>query len=66
MALLYQSGYLTIKSYDPQFETVRLDYPNREVTEGFLDQLLEIFINSQTIDSGFGIGRFVNDVKEGE
>lgn len=31
----YQSGYLTIKGYDREFDTYILDYPNREVKRGF-------------------------------
>jgi hypothetical protein len=33
--LLYQSGYLTIKGYDPEFGTYRLGFPNQEVERGF-------------------------------
>jgi hypothetical protein len=33
--LIYQSGYLTIKGYDPRFMTYRLDFPNEEVERGF-------------------------------
>ena len=33
--LLYQSGYLTIKGYDPEFCTYRLGFPNQEVERGF-------------------------------
>ncbi len=36
LPLLYQSGYLTIKDYDPEFKTYRLGFPNREVREGFI------------------------------
>jgi hypothetical protein len=35
LPLLYQSGYLTIKSYDPDFGTYRLGFPNGEVERGF-------------------------------
>ena len=35
LPLLFQSGYLTIKSYDPEFGTYTLGFPNREVEEGF-------------------------------
>ena len=31
--LIYQSGYLTIKDYDPRFENYILGFPNREVEE---------------------------------
>lgn len=35
LAMLYQSGYLTIKSYDGRYREYTLDYPNAEVREGF-------------------------------
>ena len=34
--MIYQSGYLTIKSYDPETERYVLDFPNKEVSKGFL------------------------------
>lgn len=33
--LLYQTGYLTIKEYDPTKNTYKLDFPNREVRDAF-------------------------------
>ena len=38
--VLYQSGYLTIKGYDPAFRLYRLAYPNGEVRYGFTESLL--------------------------
>ena len=35
LAMLYQSGYLTIKSYDEHYGEYTLDYPNVEVRKGF-------------------------------
>ena len=32
--VIYQSGYLTIKDYDPRFENYILGFPNREVEGG--------------------------------
>lgn len=37
--ILFQSGYLTIKAYDPLFDIYTLAYPNREVRKGFLESL---------------------------
>ena len=34
--LMYQTGYLTIKDYNPRFYTYSLDYPNEEVKCSFL------------------------------
>ncbi|MDE6215181.1 hypothetical protein [Bacteroides sp.] len=33
--MIYQSGYLTIKGYDPYFGMYHLGFPNAEVEEGF-------------------------------
>jgi hypothetical protein len=41
--LLYQSGYLTIKDYDPEEDQYLLDYPNAEVRVGLLKNLLPLF-----------------------
>ena len=38
--LLYQSGYLTIKSYDRELNNYVLDIPNNEVREGLMDSML--------------------------
>ena len=45
--VIYQSGYLTIKSYDERFKKYRLGFPNKEVEEGFLNLLLPLY-NSAT------------------
>ena len=36
LPMIYQSGYLTIKDYDMEFNTFLLDFPNNEVKNGFL------------------------------
>ncbi len=36
LAMLYQSGYLTIKGYDKTYNEYMLDYPNNEVRKGFM------------------------------
>ena len=65
LPLLYQSGYLTIKNYDPEFKTYRLGYPNREVREGFTKYLYP-FYTPKTQDLGqFAIVHFVKDIRSG-
>ena len=39
LPMIFQSGYLTIKSYDRAFGLYRLDFPNNEVRQGFLTLL---------------------------
>lgn len=39
IAVLYQSGYLTIKEYDASVRLYTLDFPNEEVKDGFVSFL---------------------------
>lgn len=50
LAMLYQSGYLTIKSYHPRHKRYLLDYPNDEVRNGFVSLMANSFfhIKSET------------------
>lgn len=43
VALLFQAGYLTIKSYDPQTRAYTLGLPNLEVAECFYNDLLPVY-----------------------
>jgi hypothetical protein len=63
--LMYQSGYLTIRSHNRRFGTVQLDYPNEEVEQGFLDMLMKIYTQSRSNHSEFDVSEFVLDVEEG-
>ena len=42
-AILFQTGYLTIKGYDEKRNRYRLNYPNKEVRESFLEVILGSF-----------------------
>ena len=64
--VIYQSGYLTIKGYDPDFELFRLGFPNREVKQGFLKYLMPYYANTIQGKSGFEISRFVRSLREGD
>ena len=44
--LLYQSGYITIKGYDPEYDRYRLDVPNREVRVGLFRSLLPNYVEN--------------------
>ncbi len=52
LPVIYQSGYLTIKDYDEDSRWYTLDFPNREVREGFLEILLRKFVNVEYDDVG--------------
>jgi hypothetical protein len=48
LPLFYQSGYLTIKDYDPEFSIYTLGYPNKEVRTGLLDALYPFYVTANT------------------
>ena len=62
----YQSGYLTIKGFDREFNEFILDYPNEEVKRGFLDFLLDSYFPQTENRRGFSIPDFVRDVRAGK
>lgn len=47
LPLLYQSGYLTIKNFDPETELYTLDFPNTEVRVGFLSLVMEDYFQKE-------------------
>ena len=49
MPLLYQSGYITIKAYDPETDLYTLDLPNKEIRVGLYRCLLPNYIGSNTV-----------------
>ena len=59
LPLLYQSGYLTLKSYDARFDEYKLGFPNREVEEGFIKYLLPFYTPKTQDKTTFSIARFV-------
>lgn len=64
--VLYQSGYLTIKDYDPLFRSYTLGYPNEEVKIGFLETLIPSYLNQPTRESNFYVMSFVKDLMKGD
>ena len=46
LPMIYQSGYFTIKGYDPTFDVYRLDFPNEEVRSGMASALASDYFSS--------------------
>ena len=42
--MIYQSGYLTIKDWNPTYQMFLLDYPNQEVKNSFISELAESYL----------------------
>ena len=51
LPLLYQSGYLTIKKYEPMFQEYTLGIPNKEVRDGLLNSLIPHYVNPRRSDN---------------
>lgn len=47
--LLYQSGYITIKDYDKEFNFYTLDVPNKEVKVGLTRALIPSYVSPNTL-----------------
>ena len=47
LPMLYQSGYLTIKGYDPLLDVYRLDFPNEEVRSGMASALASDYFSPE-------------------
>jgi Predicted AAA-ATPase/PD-(D/E)XK nuclease superfamily len=64
--LIYQSGYLTIKEYDPRFANYFLAFPNEEVKYGFINFLFPFYTSVTNNDQNFFIGKFVSELERGD
>ncbi|UTC67416.1 MULTISPECIES: ATP-binding protein [unclassified Treponema] len=64
--ILFQSGYLTIKDYDKEFQLYKLGFPNDEVKYGFLDNLVPAYTSIAKDASGLFIANFVRDIEKGK
>jgi len=64
--LLYQSGYLTIKGFDHQYNQYILGFPNEEVKYGFYNELLPLYMPKTDMLSEFFVGNFVKDLRAGD
>ncbi len=66
LPLLYQSGYLTLKSYDKEFDSYILGFPNREVEQGFIKYLLPFYTPKTDNKNTFAVSQFIKDVRSGD
>lgn len=64
--ILYQSGYLTIKGYDRNFQIYRLAYPNGEVRKGFIESLLPSYVHLPAQNNTFYVVSFLRDLMKGD
>ena len=51
LPLFYQSGYITIKHYDPLTQIYTLGYPNEEVKVGLMRILIPYYAHAKAVDA---------------
>ncbi len=64
--LLYQTGYLTIVSYDSNDQEYTLAFPNKEVEYSFLESLMPEYVSDSGAGSGIDIFTLRRYVKNGD
>ena len=66
LPLLYQSGYLTIKDYDADFDTYLLGFPNGEVERGFTKFLFRYYAPIRIDQTDSFVKYFTIEVRNGQ
>ena len=66
LPLLYQSGYLTIKKYNPILHRYTLEYPNREVKIGMLKSLSPNYLSPISLDNNSLVGDFLEKLYDAD
>ncbi len=66
LPLLYQSGYLTIKKYNPILRRYSLGYPNMEVKIGVLKSLAPNYLSPVSLDNSSLVGNFLEKLYDGD
>ena len=65
MPLLYQSGYLTIKDYDPESELYLLSLPNNEIRTGLFRSLMPHYLGRNSADGNTATARMAVQIRRG-
>jgi len=65
LPILFQAGYLTIKTYIQEAGMYRLGFPNNEVRYGFLKNLLPAYSGLPFVETGTSVWKFVEDIRAG-
>ena len=64
--LLYQSGYLTIRSYEKEFKSYTIALPNEEVKYGMYKRLLPLYAGFPNDDRKIEIVNFLKEIRAGK
>ena len=64
LPLLYQSGYLTIKKFNPIMQSYQLDYPNKEVRMGMIKSFAPNYLSPIQLNNNSFIFDFLEQLYE--
>jgi len=65
LPLLYQSGYLTIKKFNPIMQSYQLDYPNKEVRVGMIRSLAPNYLSPIQLNNNSFVFYFLEQLYDG-
>lgn len=65
-ALMYQTGYLTIKNYDSSTDIVTLGIPNEEVSKGLFNMLLPYYVKIKNGSADSVVMDIIESIKCGK
>lgn len=65
LPMIFQAGYLTVKGYDPEFETYQLDFPNNEVKQGVITLLANNYLQMDGQAASW-VQKMVRSLREGD
>ncbi len=66
VSLFFQTGYLTIKDYDSEYNEYRLGFPNDEVKNGFLDFIYSYYVPVNPSDDSSKTSLLARALKSGD
>lgn len=66
LALLYQTGYITIKGYNKKYDIFTLGIPNEEVREGFFEYILPYYSSLRSDNVQAFVVDMCMDIEDGK
>ena len=66
LPMLYQTGYVTIKSYDKEFRSFFLGVPNEEVKYGLYERLLPLYAGYTQNSDNIEVLNFIRELRAGK
>ncbi|MDE6649412.1 MAG: ATP-binding protein [Muribaculaceae bacterium] len=65
LALMYQTGYLTIKDYDPYDNVYTLGIPNKEARDGLFNELVPFYVSVKKGSPENVVREILKSIREG-